>query len=202
MTEAPIQALARKHRTAIAAGFPEKNPKNSKRPRNAVALVAPDGRLVAKYHKLHLFTVGKNPESAAYSTGEAGVSCVYRGWKIGFAICFDLRFPALFHEYAKAQIDIMLVPSCWIGGPHKSEQYRTLAAAYANLTQAYLAAVNRSGKDPFFDYDGSGYVCSPFGDDVYRGEPCGLDPDRIETCRRMSVRSADRPRYLISSQKR
>lgn len=199
LTAEPLQDLARRYGTAIAAGFPEANPKDKRRPLNALALVAADGSLVAKYHKLHLFTVGKNPESSAYSTGNTAVTCNYRGWKVGFAICFDLRFPALFHAYAKAAVDLMLVPSCWIGGPHKSEQYRTLGAAYSNLTQAYLSAVNRSGKDPFFEYDGSAYVFSPFGENIYRGRACRLEPESIEACRKMSVRSADRPAYKIAS---
>jgi predicted amidohydrolase len=196
LTPEPIQRLARRFGTAVAAGYPEKNPR-SRRPLNALALAGPDGRLVAKFHKLHLFTVGKSPESSAYSAGSGPVVCRYRGWKIGFAICFDLRFPSLFHAYAKAGVDLMLVPSCWIGGPYKSEQYRTLGSAYANLTQAFLAAVNRSGKDPFFEYDGSSYVFSPFGDDRYARRACGLDATLIDACRKMRVRSADRPSYKL-----
>src|SRR6185295_17038555 len=46
LTPEPIQRLARRFGTAVAAGYPEKNPR-SRRPLNALALAGPDGRLVA-----------------------------------------------------------------------------------------------------------------------------------------------------------
>ena len=185
-----LGALAKKHKTAIAAGFPEKS---SGKPLNALALFGPDGKLVARYHKLHLFTWGKNAEAATYEAGKAGVVATYRGWKLGLAICFDVRFPPLFHEYAKAGVDLLLISSCWIGGPHKTYQYRTITSGHAILTQAYVAAVNRSGKDPFFEYDGAEYVFSPFG------EPADpkLDPTELENARKLVVRPSDRQSYKI-----
>ena len=187
---ARLASLAAKHRTAIAAGFPEKA---AGKPLNALVLFGPDGKLVARYHKLHLFTWGKNPEAATYQAGTTGVVASYRGWKLGFAICFDVRFPPLFHEYAKAGVDLLLISSCWIGGPHKTYQYKTIASGHAILAQAYVAAVNRAGKDPFFEYDGAEYVFSPFG------EPAGaeLDPAELENARKLVVRPSDRPNYSI-----
>lgn len=187
---AKLAALAAKYRTALAAGFPEKA---AGKPHNALALFGPDGKLVARYHKLHLFTWGKNPEAETYAAGQAGVVATYRGWKLGLAICFDIRFPPLFHEYAKAGVDLLLISSCWIGGPHKTTQYRTITSAHAILTQAYVAAVNRAGKDPFFEYDGSEYVFSPFG------EPAGpaLDPAELDAARKLVVRPSDLPAYSV-----
>lgn len=192
-----LQRIASKYNTALAVGFPELNPENIKRPFNVLSLIGPDGSVIAGYRKTHLFTAGKHPESAVYTGGKGGIICEYRGWRIGFAVCFDLRFPTLFHEYAKAGLDLLLVGSCWIGGPHKSEQYRTLNSAYAVLTQAYVASVNRSGKDPFYKYDGATYLFSPFGDDVYRREAYRLDPDVLDQCRKMIVRSADHASYTV-----
>ncbi|MBI4348448.1 MAG: carbon-nitrogen hydrolase family protein [Elusimicrobia bacterium] len=187
---ARLAALAAKHRTAVAAGFPEAG---DGKPLNALALFGPDGKLHARYHKLHLFTWGKNPEAATYRAGDTGVVASYRGWKIGFAICFDVRFPPLFHEYAKAGIDLLLISSCWIDGPHKTYQYKTITSAHAILAQAYVAAVNRAGKDPFFEYDGAEYVFSPFGE--AREGP--LDPAELENARKLVVRPSDLPSYQV-----
>ncbi len=194
-----LSDIARRNNTALAAGFPEKNPRTPKKPFNSLALFAPDGRVVARYHKTHLFTVGKNPESKGYSAGSGGVACVYRGWRIGFAVCFDIRFPGLFHQYAKSKVDLLLVASCWIGGPHKSYQYRTINSAHAILSQAYVASVNRSGKDPFYEYDGSQYVFSPFGENLFDQGPVPLDPEELERCRQLIVRPSDRPVYPIKT---
>lgn len=193
-----LRALARELKTGLAAGFPEPNPADPAKPFNTLALIGPDGSVAARYRKTHLFTAGKSPESAAYSAGGAGVVCAYRGWRIALAICFDVRFSGLFHAYARAGADLVVVSSCWVGGPHKTYQYRALCSAHAILSQAYVAAVNRSGKDPFFEYDGSAYVFSPFGEDLYRGGPCRLDPAELKSCRGLEVRSADRPSYPVT----
>lgn len=189
-----IGDLARANRVAIAAGYPERLPGEAK-PKNALALFGPGGEALARYHKVHLFTWGKNAEAAAYAPGKGGVTCSYRGWKLGLAICFDIRFPPLFHAYAKAGVDLLLVSSCWIGGPHKSQQYKTIASAHAILTQAFVAAVNRAGKDPFFEYDGAQYVFSPYGAEL--GPGASLDPKELDGARKLVVRPSDRDAYPV-----
>ncbi|MBI5596033.1 MAG: carbon-nitrogen hydrolase family protein [Elusimicrobia bacterium] len=190
---AALRALARRLRTGIAAGFPEVNREDRRKPLNTLAVVAPDGEIAGLYRKTHLFTWGAEPESACYAAGESGTLFDYRGWKVGLAICFDVRFSALFHAYAKAGADLVLVSSNWVGGPHKTYQYRTLCSAHAILTQAFVAAVNRAGRDPAWEYDGSSYVFAPTGEDIYKGSPCRLDPAVIAAVRKMAVRVADRP---------
>ena len=196
--------LARKYKTAVAFGFPEKNPEAPGKPFNALLLARPDGSIAGLYRKMHLFTAGRSPESDFFSAGESGILVEYRGWSIGLSICFDLRFSRLYHAYARAGADLILAPACWIGGPHKSAQFRTLAAAYAVLSQAYVAAVNRSGKDPFFEYDGSAHVFSPFCEPVLKDGSCRLDEAVLSECRKMRVRPADRENYpflLVASRR-
>lgn len=192
-----LRRLASERRTALAVGLPERNPASPGRPFNTLLLLGPDGRTVASYRKLHLFTWGAAPESSRYSAGDKAVVASYLGWKIGFSICFDLRFGGLYHQYAKAGADLILAPACWVGGPHKSYQFRTLGSAHAILSQAYVAAVNRSGRDPAYEYDGAGFVFSPFGENVYEGSPCPLDPVELEACRRLAVRGSDRSAYEV-----
>ena len=189
--------LARRHGTAIAFGFPETNPQNPGRPFNALLLARPDGSVAARYRKMHLFTAGREPESSLYSAGNRGILCEYRGWLLGLTVCFDLRFPRLYHAYARAGADLILAPACWVGGPHKSEKFRALAQAYAVLSQAYVAAVNRSGRDPHFHYDGSAHVFSPDGEPALKDGACALDERALEECRKMRVREADHESYPV-----
>ncbi len=191
-------ALASEHGTGIAAGFPEKNPDDEARPFNVLVLIAPDGRIVARYRKMHLFTFGETPETDRYAAGGAGTICLYRGWNIALSICFDVRFTRLYHEYAKMGVDLVLVSSCWVGGPHKTYQYKTINSAHAVLTQAYVAAVNRAGKDPNFEFDGSAYVFSPFGENIYEEGPVELNAKTLEECRSLVVRPSDRASYPVN----
>lgn len=202
LRENPVQALAelaKKYRTAIAAGFPERNPKDSRRPFNTLAVFGPDGNLLGKYRKLHLFTVGKVPETEVFTAGENGIILEYRGWKTGLSICFDLRFPALYQQYARSAVDLILAPACWVGGEHKSYQFKTIGSAHAILSQAFLASVNRAGRDPAYEYDGTRYVFSPFGEDQLAGQTggCLLDESLLEACRKMKVRPSDRKAYPV-----
>ncbi len=192
-----LREIARRRRIGMVAGIPEPNPLDAKKPFNTSVLIGPDGKIIAKYRKMHLFTLGKASEAAGYSAGAAGTTAVYRGWKIGFAICFDIRFSALLLEYAKDEVDLMVVSSCWVGGPHKAYQYRTINSSHAILTQAYVAAVNRCGKDPFFSYEAAEYVFSPFGENIYRKKPAKLDPDVLEKGRSLIVRPGDRESYSV-----
>lgn len=194
---ARLREIAAARKTALAAGFPEKNPADPKKPFNCLAVFGPDGKLVASYRKVHLFTWGKNAESISYSRGDHGVTCEYRGWKLGLGVCFDVRFSGLFHQYARAGVDAVVISACWIGGPHKTYQYRTLCSAHAILTQSYVAAVNRSGRDPFFEYDGAEYGFSPFGEETAAGGPLRLDEKELEACRKLLVRPSDRDHYRI-----
>ncbi|TBR18949.1 carbon-nitrogen hydrolase family protein [bacterium] len=197
-TVGAVAALAKRFKTGLAVGFPERAADGGK-PLNALAVFAPDGAVAGVYRKNHLFTLGNAPESEAYAAGDGGVLFDYRGWRVGLAVCFDVRFSALFHAYAKAEADLILVSSCWVGGPHKTEQYRTLTSAHAILTQAYVAAVNRAGRDPVWEYDGSAYVFSPFGADLHQGGPVRLEESQLEACRKLAVRVADRPAYPVRS---
>ncbi len=187
--------------TAIAAGFPEKNPKDPKRPFNTLAVFGPDGKILGKYRKLHLFTVGKVPETEVFTAGENGITIEYRGWKTGLSICFDLRFPALYHNYARSAVDLILAPACWVGGEHKSYQFKTIGSAHAILSQAFLASVNRAGRDPAYEYDGSRHVFSPFGEDQLDAKPgaCLLDETLLDACRKMKVRPSDRSAYPVKN---
>jgi predicted amidohydrolase len=196
----PVCELARRLKTGIAVGYPETNPADPKKPFNTFSLVGTDGRIAASYRKMHLFTAGKNSEASSYSAGESGVLCDYRGWKTGFAVCFDIRFPALFRAYAKAGADLILVSACWIGGPHKSYQYKTVNSGHAILAQAYVAAVNRSGRDPFYEYDGAEYVFSPYGENVHVKGPVTLDPAELDAYRKLIVRpwDGDRKEYGVT----
>lgn len=192
--------LAKRHRVGIIFGFPEKLG-GSDKPYNTLIFASPDGGEVADYRKIHLYTAGAAPESEHYVSGDSGSLAHYRGWKIGFGLCFDLRFPSLFQSYAREGADLVILPACWIGGPGKADQFRILSAARAIEGQFFFAALNRSGKDPTYFYEGDVWCFSPRG--VAR-PPCAkgaggfdLDPALLDEARHLSIRASDREQYPI-----
>jgi predicted amidohydrolase len=162
------RALARKYKTAMIFGYPEKSDSHHK-PWNRLELVDAHGNTLCAYRKKRLFTRGSPSESDLYSVGELEGVTEYRGWKLALRICFDLRFAELFDPLRKQGIDLVVLSACWLGGPHKAEQFRVLSASRAISAQCYFAALNRSGSDPNAQYEGDAHVFRP------QGSPMELD---------------------------
>jgi omega-amidase len=193
-----VHDLAKEFKTAIVFGFPERQEgPRAHVPWNTLIFVDPSGEELADYQKIHLFTAGSPSEHTTYEAGTSGVIVEYRGWKIAFGICFDLRFPPLFSEYAKEGADLVILPACWVGGAGKSHQLQTLSAAHAIAGQYYFLSVNRSGEDPNFKFEGETLVYSPKGE-LLKGEaPFRISDSVLQEARKLSVRPSDRPDYLV-----
>ena len=81
-------------------------------------LIDPDGQIIARYTKIHMFDVEVNDgstyrESATYQPGTS--ACLARTpWGlVGLTICYDIRFPALYRDLAKAGARIIFIPSAF-----------------------------------------------------------------------------------------
>lgn len=85
---------------------------------NRSYLIGPDGNIIARYDKIHLFDV-ELPSGESYresNTVEAGDKAVIAAlpWgKVGLSVCYDLRFPHLYRALAKAGANILTVPSAF-----------------------------------------------------------------------------------------
>ncbi len=93
-----------------------------------------------QYDKMHLYdafgfteseTVAPGTELLVVRVGELGV---------GFATCYDLRFPGLFTALAERGAQLICVPASWGAGPGKLEQWQLLLRARALDCTSYLAA--------------------------------------------------------------
>ena len=119
---------------------------------NASCVYAPDGRLAARYDKIHLFRFDNGRE--AYDEGrvlEAGTkpATVQVGpFKVGLSVCYDLRFPELYRamSFAAGQppCDLFAVPSAFT---HTTGQahWELLLRARAVENQAYVIAPAQGG---------------------------------------------------------
>jgi omega-amidase len=186
--------LAREFQTAIVFGFPEKQ---NGAPWNTLIFVDPTGRELGDYQKIHLFTAGSPSEHSTYEAGTSGVMIEFQGWKIAFGICFDLRFPQLFQAYARENVDLVILPACWVGGPGKSHQFQTLSAAHAIAGQYYFLSVNRSGSDPHFPYEGEALLYNPRGVKIEGDAPYQLKESVLLEAKKLSVRASDQENYPV-----
>ena len=77
----------------------------------------PDGELVARYRKLHLFDVEVEgttyEESATMAPGEEVVVASLAGVPVGLTLCYDLRFPELYRRLAAWGARLVTVPAAF-----------------------------------------------------------------------------------------
>lgn len=116
---------------------------------NRSFLIAPDGSISARYDKIHMFDVNVSEtevyrESAAYRPGDRAVLAETPFGRIGMAVCYDLRFPALFRRLAQAGAEILTVPAAFnhiTGAAH----WHVLLRARAIETGCYVLAPAQTG---------------------------------------------------------
>ena len=83
---------------------------------NRSFLLDAEGRIVARYDKIHMFDIdlpgGESyRESNAYRPGKETVVAETPWGRLGMSVCYDVRFPQLYRALAQAGADFLAVPS-------------------------------------------------------------------------------------------
>lgn len=117
--------------------------------RAACLLYDETGNLVTRYDKIHLFDALISPqeihqESLIIEGGDKVVAVDTPVGKVGFAICFDVRFPSLFTALMKCGIDIIVLPSAFTFKTGEAH-WEILTRARAIDTFSYLIAAAQAG---------------------------------------------------------
>jgi predicted amidohydrolase len=81
-------------------------------------LVTPEGDVTAKYDKINMFDVdvaeGESyRESKGYRPGDHATLAATPWGALGMTVCYDMRFPYLYRELAKAGADFLAAPSAF-----------------------------------------------------------------------------------------
>ncbi|WP_281967082.1 carbon-nitrogen hydrolase family protein [Roseovarius nanhaiticus] len=121
---------------------------------NRSFLIAPDGRIAARYDKIHMFDVQISDsesyrESAGYRPGDRAVLARTPLGVIGMTICYDVRFPHLYRNLAQKGAQILTVPSAFspvTGAAH----WHMLLRARAIETGAFVLAPAQTGTHAAF----------------------------------------------------
>jgi predicted amidohydrolase len=125
---------------------------DDKRPYNSCVVFGPDGGLVARYRKIHLFDVelpdgSELRESAAVTEGAEPVVVEIGGFRVGLSICYDLRFPELYRALVDRGAEVLLVPSAFTLQTGK-DHWHVLLRARAIESQCWLVAAAQWGRHP------------------------------------------------------
>ena len=115
-------------------------------------LVGPDGRVAAYYDKIHLFDVDvpgrateRYSESATTQAGTRVVAANTPIARIGMTVCYDIRFPALFHRLSVLGTDIVVVPAAFTV-PTGEVHWLPLLQARAIESLSYVVAAGQWGE--------------------------------------------------------
>ena len=163
---------------------------------NRSFVIDPRGEIRARYDKIHLFDVdlptGESwRESNTYRHGQEAV--VVTGTPVGtlgLAICYDLRFPALFARLTEASADVIAVPAAFTV-PTGKAHWEVLLRARAIEAGLFVVAAAQSGhhEDGRTTY-GHSLIVDPWGDVLLdMGDGAGVKVADIDLSRITDVRS-------------
>lgn len=148
---------------------------------NRSFLFAPDGRVTARYSKIHLFdaALGSGEAYRESDTVEGGSEAVVAPtvWGgIGLSICYDLRFPMLYRRLAEQGAFAFTVPSAFTV-PTGSAHWHVLLRARAIENGAFVIApaqggVHANGRKTY----GHSLIVGPWGEILAEA---GTDPGVI-----------------------
>ncbi|MEM9672856.1 MAG: carbon-nitrogen hydrolase family protein [Bacteroidota bacterium] len=112
-------------------------------------LIAPNGSILASYDKIHMFDVdlpnGESwRESATYEAGGQTVVADLPFARLGLAICYDIRFPAIFRTQSRAGAEILTAPAAFTRQTGKAH-WHVLQRARAIENGAFVVSSAQGG---------------------------------------------------------
>ena len=166
---------------------------------NRSFLIDPDGEILARYAKIHMFDVAISEtetwfESEGYRPGSKAVLAKTNFASIGMAICYDMRFPRLADALVNAGAQILTFPAAFspeTGAAH----WHSLLRARAIEAGAWVLAPAQTGTHQGVSEKkrstyGHSLVISPWGEVILDAgiEPGAylfdLDLDKVAEARR------------------
>ncbi len=145
-----LKELAVKYNIWLVGGTIPLRSKEAGKVYAACLLFNPQGEVVARYDKIHLFDVTIEASNESYTESETIVAgdCIKvvdtPFGRLGLAVCYDLRFPELFRAMVEQEMEICVLPSAFTsltGRVHWESLLRS--RAIENLT--FMIAADQGG---------------------------------------------------------
>ncbi len=141
---------------------------NEKKVYNTSLFFSPEGKLLAKYRKIHLFDVQVNDEVNVFESdtripGEEVVVARTEFCPMGLTICYDLRFPELFRNLVERGAQVVFLPAAFTSVTGKAH-WEPLLRARAIENQVYIIAPDQFGQAPHaIATHGHSMIVDPWG---------------------------------------
>lgn len=157
-----ILELSDKHSLLIAVGIFETLPAELDDTTHVynTLVIADKGELLHAYRKVHLYDAFTSKESDSVRPGDDLPPVLeVDGFRIGFAICYDVRFPEYFRIMADQGADIIAIATAWARGIGKEEHWDVLTRSRAIENTAYVIASGEASTKSV----GRSRILDPFG---------------------------------------
>lgn len=164
-----LGALARRHGITLLGGSILEALAGEERVHNTSLLFGPDGTLLARYRKIHLFdvTVEGAPslqESRTRKPGDEVVVARSPAAMVGMAVCYDLRFPLLFRRLALGGAELVTLPAAFLEKTGRAH-WESLIRARAIENGVFVVAPDQCGAGPDgMRCHGHSMVVDPWGE--------------------------------------
>jgi predicted amidohydrolase len=161
---------------------------------NRAFVIDPQGEIVARYDKIHMFDVdlanGESyRESNRYRPGDSAVVADLPWGRLGVTICYDLRFPALYRALAEAGAGMLAIPSAFTKQTGEAHWHVLMRARAIENGSFVLAAAQGGTHEHGRSTYGHSLIVDPWGRVLAEGgtEPgviiAEIDPAEIAAAR-------------------
>lgn len=187
---------ASKHRIWIVGGTIPLQTDSPHKVRSSCLLYSDEGKVAARYDKVHLFDVRLNDGEEVYSesqTIECGDHAVVVDTpigRLGLAICYDLRFPEQFRAMLEQGMEVIALPSAFTAVTGRAH-WEVLVRARAIENLCYVIAAGQGGYHVNGrETHGDSMIVDPWGavlDRLPRGSgfvSADIDRERLANTRR------------------
>ncbi len=147
-----LSATASRHKVWLVGGTIPVDCGSAQKILNTCLVYGPEGKLSARYDKIHLFGFRREHEDGRVEQFDEARTIVHGGnapvafdtpfGRVGLSVCYDLRFPELYR--ALGACDLLLVPSAFTATTGQAH-WEPLLRARAIENLAYVLAPAQGG---------------------------------------------------------
>jgi deaminated glutathione amidase len=173
-----FRTFAARHRVAIMTGSMVETVPVMKKFYNTSHLISPQGRIIARYRKIHLFDIKRGrldiQESRYFRGGDQIVTAPLGAIRAGLSICYDVRFPELYRRLSSRGSSMVFVPANFTYETGKAH-WECLLKARAIENQFFVVAPAQTGTNPGNGVRsfGSSLIIDPWGRVLAKGSVSG-----------------------------
>ncbi|MEA5462728.1 carbon-nitrogen hydrolase family protein [Leptothoe sp. PORK10 BA2] len=145
-----LKTMAQRYQvTLLGGGYPV--PTGDGRVYNTALLVDPNGNVLLRYEKVHLFDVnlpdGNTYQESSTVTSGAQLPSVCKTRDLGtmgISVCYDVRFPELYRHLSQLGAEVLTVPAAFTAYTGK-DHWQVLLQARAIENTCYVIAPAQTG---------------------------------------------------------